>query len=150
MLIFSKNHENSNFPKNRNIGPKCMKLKYDQSKEMFFRFALPEHTSEPFGGRISMHMVISGKACEKNQDFDFQTRAHSRARIMARAHGHHRMRNFIFFIPSTYIKSIGPIVFDVDRFFTKKTQTGWRVKIVKIEKIDDFDDFCVFFVRLRT
>ena len=127
LLIFSKNHEISKFPKNRNIGSKCMKSKYDQSKEMLFRFALPEHTSEPFGGRISMHMVISWKASDKNQNFDFQSRAHSRARIIARARGHHRMRNFIFFISSICIKSIGPIVFDVNRFFTKKLQTGWRV-----------------------
>ena len=65
MQIFWKNHEISKFPKNRNICPKCMKSKYDRSKEMFFRFALPDYAYEPFGGGILKHMVTSWEVRQK-------------------------------------------------------------------------------------
>ena len=65
MLIFWKNHEISNFPKNRNICPKCMKSKYDRSKEMLLRFALRDYAYEPFGGGILKHMVTSWEVSKK-------------------------------------------------------------------------------------
>ena len=116
MLIFLKNHEISNFSKNRNIGPKCMKSKYDGSEVMLFRFAMPEHTHELFGGGILMHMARSWEVGKKRQKFDFKSRAHFRARIMARDHLCHSVKNFISYISSLYPKSIGPIVFAVADF----------------------------------
>ena len=127
MLIFSKNHEISNFTKIWNICPKCMKSKYDGPEAMLFRFALAEHAYKPFEGRILMHLVTSWDVNRGKQNFEFQARAHFRARIMARAHDCHQMRNFIFYISSLYIKSIGPTVFDAEAFFPKKNQTSWRV-----------------------
>ena len=82
MLFFFKNHEISIFSKIRNVGPKCMKSKYDGPKEMLVRFALPEHAYEPFGGGISKHMVTSWGVSEKIQIFDFKSRAHFRARMV--------------------------------------------------------------------
>ena len=93
-----------------------MKSKYDGPEEMLFRFALTKHAYKPFGGKILMHFVTSWEANEMMQNFDFESRAHFRARITARAHDHHRMRNFIFYISSLYTKSIAPTVFAVDGF----------------------------------
>ena len=42
MLIFWKNHEISNFPKNRNICPKCIKSKFDRSNEVFLAFCIAQ------------------------------------------------------------------------------------------------------------
>ena len=71
MLIFLKNHEISNFSKNRNIDPKCMKSKYDGPEVMFFRFAMPEPTYVPFGGGILKYEVTSWEEVKKMQKFDF-------------------------------------------------------------------------------
>ena len=67
------------------------------------------------------------------QNFDFEVRAHFRARIMARAHDDNRMRYFISDISSLHGKSIGRIFFAVDGFFTKKTQTGWRGVCISVD-----------------
>ena len=56
--------------------------------------------------------------------YDFGSRAHSRALLMARAHRHHRMKKFISYSSSLYTESIGHTVFDVNAFINK-TRTGW-------------------------